>query len=49
MGIISLNQYTNDNLPSQHLKDIIRNIEGNKYRTKGYKRPNPKLVKESFI
>ena len=39
----------NDNLPLQYLSDIFRSIEGNKYRKKGYKRPNPKLVKESFI
>jgi hypothetical protein len=31
------------------LKAIILSAEGNKYRTKGYKRPKPKLEKESFI
>ncbi len=49
IGIISLIEYTHDNLIFVTLKAIILSAAGNKYRTKGYKSPNPKLDKESFI
>ena len=36
-------------VPLQFLKANIRSTDGIKYKTKGYKRPNPKLDNESFI
>ena len=39
----------NDNFPLANFKEIILSVLGNKYKIKGYKRPNPKLERESFI
>ena len=47
--MISLKAYTNDNLEFVALKAINLSTAGNKYKIKGYKRPNPKLQRESFI
>ena len=46
-GILSLNEY--NNFTFFDLSDIILNIAGNKYKTKGYINPIIKLEKESVI
>ena len=46
---MSLKAYIHDNLVFVALKEINLSTAGNKYKIKGYKRPNPKLQRESFI
>ena len=46
-GILSLNEY--NNFTFFDLSDIILNIAGNKYKTKGYINPIIKLEIESVI
>ena len=47
--MISLSLYKQDNFPFSDFKEIILNIEGIKYKGKGYIIPPRKLVKESLI
>ena len=48
-GIISLNLYIHFKFDFGFLNEIVRRIDGIKYIINGYKIPNKKLNKESFI